>query len=309
MLGRPLTYIALFGLWLTPVIGADIFIQAMRADGRVVGGNSTHAQYPQWIAATHVAGAVTRTSSGQASLEQIVITKNADAATVAFFEMMTTSERLLSVSIEFVKNTPLVEPYYALVLKNVFVTSLKQSATAETSASPCETITLSFASMEIVHGSRSMPQSIVSRYFDSEAQLGGATPTPYVYQRGSWVDYDQDGLPDDWEKESGGLYNPVIPDGLTDVDGDGLTGGQEFLVGTNPGLSDRFVQSTLFSLPENHCVISFRTVTGRLYEIQSSSDLTDWHTVDSFRATANEMQSTTRPALGTFLFHRVKVSP
>jgi len=47
-------------------------------------------------------------------------------------------------------------------------------------------------------------------------------------------DTDGDGMPDGWERQYPGALNPLIPDGNTDFDGDGMTNLREYQVGTSP---------------------------------------------------------------------------
>jgi hypothetical protein len=49
-------------------------------------------------------------------------------------------------------------------------------------------------------------------------------------------DFDDDDLPDDWEKANG--LDPTKPDGNLDLDGDGLTNREEYRLGTRPDRAD-----------------------------------------------------------------------
>ncbi len=68
------------------------------------------------------------------------------------------------------------------------------------------------------------------KIIDDPSQVGGwiipAAGTPCV-------DNDHDGMPDTWEQLYG--FNPNIPEGSADKDGDGYTNIEEYINGTNPG--------------------------------------------------------------------------
>ncbi|MCX8496494.1 MAG: VWA domain-containing protein [Akkermansiaceae bacterium] len=58
-----------------------------------------------------------------------------------------------------------------------------------------------------------------------------------IYETENGGDTDGDAMPDRYESLHAGL-NPTLNDAATDIDGDGLTNLQEYLLGTDPGLMD-----------------------------------------------------------------------
>ncbi len=96
------------------------------------------------------------------------------------------------------------------------------------------------------------------------------------------VDSDGDGLPDSWER---GLINGD-PDGrLTaldevrpgdDLDGDGLTNLQEYLIGTYALDKIDKLDISIKEVKDGFARLEFATVSGRTYYIKSSGDLATW---------------------------------
>ncbi len=92
------------------------------------------------------------------------------------------------------------------------------------------------------------------------------------------ADSDGDGLPDAWETANG--FNPNAADpATTDTDHDGLTDGQEYIAGTNPRLATSRFAATSAADPAG-LRLSFTTVSGRTYRIESSPNLSTWTTVE-----------------------------
>ncbi len=73
------------------------------------------------------------------------------------------------------------------------------------------------------------------RIIDSQKEVGG---WPELKSALAPTDADDDGLPDEWERQHG--FNPVAAaDGVQDADGDGYTNLEEYLNTTDPKVSDR----------------------------------------------------------------------
>jgi hypothetical protein len=87
-----------------------------------------------------------------------------------------------------------------------------------------------------------------------------------------WTDTDADGLPDDWE-----LANRFDPadgrDATEDADGDGLSNAQEYFAGTDPHNPASSLRIGFARINDTGPVLSFESVLGRVYRIESSTQL------------------------------------
>lgn len=100
------------------------------------------------------------------------------------------------------------------------------------------------------------------------------------------VDSDGDGLPDSWEQslidsDPSGLLSDLsdVRPG-DDLDKDGLTNLQEYLLGTYALERTDGLVLEILGLKDGQAHLRFAVVSGRTYTIKSSTDLTTWRTVD-----------------------------
>ncbi|MCX8155978.1 MAG: immunoglobulin domain-containing protein [Verrucomicrobiae bacterium] len=84
------------------------------------------------------------------------------------------------------------------------------------------------------------------------------------------VDTDQDGLPDDWERQNG--LTVGINDANVDSDGDGHTNYQEFLAGTNPQ-DPNSVLALRATVVQGMPVLQFLAVSNRAYRLEFKNAL------------------------------------
>ena len=126
---------------------------------------------------------------------------------------------------------------------------------------------------------------------------------------GTAADIDNDGMPDAWET----TYNLSvgINDSAGDADGDGLTNGNEWLLGTNPQSGTSFFQATLTpvagSATDYH--LTWNSVSGKSYIVEWSPNLAvPFATLQTVAGTAISTTITVTRA-GTVGFYRVRPAP
>lgn len=140
-------------------------------------------------------------------------------------------------------------------------------------------------------------------------------PAQLVYAANEVVlyldDTDQDGLPDSWEQTHfGNLFQ--TPAG--DHDGDGQSNASELLTGTNPASGTSMFAATAVPAPSDKILLSWPSVPGRIYRIESAaSPAGPWTTASSVPAAASPATSTSvevdrSPSSGAS-FYRIALDP
>lgn len=95
-----------------------------------------------------------------------------------------------------------------------------------------------------------------------------ADPPPTPAQ----LDSDGDGLPDAYEKSFFGLNPYNNADAAKDVDRDGMTAWEEWVAGTDPSLAASVLAMKIQVRPDGGVDVSWPTVTGRTYVVESGLD-------------------------------------
>lgn len=99
------------------------------------------------------------------------------------------------------------------------------------------------------------------------------------------VDSDGDGLPDAWEEsqlyEAGQLPGPEgwdlsLVDRNGDLDGDGVINWNEYLAGTGAGDPRSRLSLEIKEITTSGARLEFYALYGRIYELESSTDLKNW---------------------------------
>lgn len=119
----------------------------------------------------------------------------------------------------------------------------------------------------------SLQRNVASSYANDPINWTAALPTPGESNSGG--DSDFDGVPDEWELTYG--TDPLQNDGQVDSDGDGRTNFEEYVAGTHPLQASSHLQVAIQVGPASE--LSFASVTGRIYTVQSSATLAGWTTV------------------------------
>ena len=97
------------------------------------------------------------------------------------------------------------------------------------------------------------------------------------------VDSDGDGIPDSWEQlmidsdYTGRLLSFADVNPNDDLDGDGLTNLQEFLLGTYPLDAGDGLKLEIVSVSGGMAHMQFACVSGRTYKVTSTSNLRTWN--------------------------------
>jgi len=124
------------------------------------------------------------------------------------------------------------------------------------------------------------------------------------------ADSDHDGIPDEWELQYG--LNPNDPtDASVDSDLDGYSNHDEYIAGTNPNDSTS-IWSANVSLNAPDIMISFHTLSGAMYRVETTTDLINisWSTLFDGLAGTGAIVSVkdSGAATGGPKFYRVIVS-
>jgi hypothetical protein len=94
----------------------------------------------------------------------------------------------------------------------------------------------------------------------------------YGFNRTWGRDFNEDGLPDDWQREHFGRDATKWPDSADDSDNDGASNEAEFLADTNP-VDDNSVLKLKSALMEQGQRLSWQAEAGSVYQVEKASRL------------------------------------
>lgn len=153
------------------------------------------------------------------------------------------------------------------------------------------------------------PSSIPVSELSFTATLQPQSITTFVSNDdGAGDDSDLDGLPDAWEFINFGSIADPRAQAAADPDGDGHSNLSEYSAGTSPvnGSSRLVITDQVFSSPTSF-QIQWQSVVDKIYDVQSSTDMTNWTTITSLRATsASSMWIDSGGGVGK-KFYRVRI--
>jgi hypothetical protein len=116
------------------------------------------------------------------------------------------------------------------------------------------------------------------------------------------ADDNADGLPDDWQARYFGPSPDAWPSPSVDSDGDGKSDREEFLAGTSPIDKASCLRTQLTVTPVGR-KLSWTTIPGALYQIQTSTDMSSWSDFGGKRlATGSEDHSLIETATDSTYF-------
>jgi len=125
----------------------------------------------------------------------------------------------------------------------------------------------------------------------------------------TFTDANHNGISDAWEQYYfGSVSTNWTPQ--TDSDGDGMTDYAEFIAGTNPtNAASKLIFLSVTVQTNNAIQLEWAAIPGRVYQVESSTDLDSWTPMSAWlRASASPMSYTATNDLRSRLF-RVEVRP
>jgi len=89
------------------------------------------------------------------------------------------------------------------------------------------------------------------------------------------VDYDMDGMPDQWEETHFGSIDAFLGGAFEDWDGDGVHNRAELRCGTDPTDSSSQLAATSLEPSSGQMVVGWQSVSNKAYRILTSTNLVD----------------------------------
>ena len=117
-------------------------------------------------------------------------------------------------------------------------------------------------------------------------------------------DWNDDGIPDDWQEQYWGSNSGLWPSANADSDGDGVSNRQEYMAGTNPR-DPNSVLRTSFTATAQGPRLVWNTVPGQVYQVEQTSDFSTWVPVGGLRFAPGTSDSISVPAGNSVGYYRV----
>ena len=153
---------------------------------------------------------------------------------------------------------------------------------------------------------RGLSPSTTNRYRLSYLLSNGqVSPLSEAGTGSTWgPDNNYDGLPDDWQARYWGPDPTKWPAPGADSDGDGASNLAEFLAGTDPTDPSSVLRTRVGATREG-LLVSWNSVPGYIYQLQSSPNLRQWTTTGSPRFAAGVTTSLLVPTAEVTTYYRV----
>jgi hypothetical protein len=117
-------------------------------------------------------------------------------------------------------------------------------------------------------------------------------------------DWNDDGLPDDWQAKYWGNASFMWPAPGADSDGDGVSNRQEYMAGTDPTDATNALR-TSFSVTSQGPRLVWNTVPGQIYQVEQTSDFSTWVPFGGLRFAPGTADSVSIPVGNSLGYYRV----
>jgi hypothetical protein len=117
-------------------------------------------------------------------------------------------------------------------------------------------------------------------------------------------DWNDDGIPDDWQAQYWGDISALYPSPSLDSDGDGISNRQEYMAGTNPRDANSSLRTSFIMTPQGPR-LTWNTVAGQIYQIEQTSDFSTWTPFGGLRFAPGTADSISIPVGNSLGYYRV----
>jgi type VI secretion system Hcp family effector len=237
-----------------------------------IGGESTAQNHEGWIEASAFAAQVSNpviigpggTQTGVPNLSAVDVFKQLDKASPKLAKAVATGTTIGNVILDMVDSAS-GQGVYHIFLRNAYVETDQVSGASEL---PTEIISIPFGAIEWTYTFNDQQgSSQFMAYWDRINVVGGPGPLP-TPTPAAQTDTDGDGMPDSYEMANG--LNPLVPDALGDLDGDGSSNISEYLAGTRANDPNSVFRVHGLSQGNGTILITWNSVGDRTYSIRSA---------------------------------------
>ncbi|MCB1123988.1 MAG: endonuclease/exonuclease/phosphatase family protein, partial [Verrucomicrobiae bacterium] len=156
----------------------------------------------------------------------------------------------------------------------------------------------------VVHTPSMSPERLQQYNLEANDSLGSDHFLFVADFRPAFVDEDENGLPDFWEKVALGEIDTTTAS--EDLDFDGATNLEEYYAGTDPKDKTSQFRVLQYSLSASEVSIHWSTVSQRKYRLQKSTDLANWSDIsESIQGTGQNLDQQFSGDPGDRVFYRI----
>ena len=117
-------------------------------------------------------------------------------------------------------------------------------------------------------------------------------------------DWNDDGIPDDWQAQYWGDISALFPSPNADSDGDGISNRQEYMAGTNPKDPNSALKTSFVMTPQGPR-LTWNTVAGQIYQVEQTADFSTWTPFGGLRFAPGTADSVSVPVGNSLGYYRV----